>query len=443
MKTRLTLLAALCFAIFVTLFVANTWAASNEKVLHSFNFNSFNSSGRDGSFPLAGLIFDSAGNLYGTTSFGGIYGGGTVFELTPTADGGWTEKVLHNFSNNGSDGFWPTGGLAFDAAGNLYGTTYLGGSYYCYGGYKCGTVFELTRTTGGDWTEKVLHSFNGTDGSYVQAGLIIDSAGNLYGTTYGGGTYGDGTVFELTPNSHVADRGWTEKVLHNFNNDGTDGVYPYAGLIIDASGNLYGTTSYGGTYDCYDDDGYHCGTVFELTPMAGGVWKEKVLHSFGNGTDAAYPYGGLAFDAAGNLYGTTYGGGTYSDGTVFELTPNSHVADGGWTEEVLHSFGTGTDAAYPHGGLIIDAAGNLYGMTYRGGFYGYGTVFELTPRAGGDWTEEVLHSFNNNGTDGVDPYAGLMFDSAGNLYGTTYGGGAYSHGTVFEIVDDHARGNTP
>ncbi len=439
MRGKLSIGLRATLVIFVTLFTVSTWAASNEKVIYSFNFNSFNSNGRDGFSPLASLIFDSAGNLYGTTTDGGIHGGGTVFELTPTAGGGWTEKVLHNFSNNGSDGFWPTGGLVFDAAGNLYGTTYVGGGYYCYGGYKCGTVFELTRTTGGDWTEKVLHSFNGTDGFYASGGLAFDAAGNLYGTTYGGGTYGDGTVFELTPNSHVADGGWTEKVLHSFNHHGTDGVYPYAGLIIDAVGNLYGTTVYGGTYDCYPD--YCGGTVFELTPTAGGGWREKGLHNFGNGTDGAYASGGLAFDAAGNLYGTTYGGGTYGDGTVFELTPNSHVADGGWTEKVLHNFNNDrTDGVDPNGGLIIDAAGNLYGMTYMGGSYGYGTVFELTPGAGGDWTEEVLHSFNNNGKDGVDPYAGLIFDSAGNLYGTTSGGGSYSHGTVFEIVDDPREG---
>src|ERR1019366_934096 len=211
------------------------------KVLYSFIHN-----GTDGGFPQAGLIFDAAGNLYGTTSEGGTSsscsgGCGTVFELTPTAGGGWTEKVLHNFNSNGTDGANPYAGLIFDAAGNLYGTTTVGGTYYY------GTVFELTPTAGGGWTEKVLHSFNynGTDGNNPQASLTIDAAGNLYGTTSGGGTYGNykGTVFELTP---AAGGDWTETVLHNF--VGPDGAAPLAGLIFDAAGNLYGTTSGGGTY---------------------------------------------------------------------------------------------------------------------------------------------------------------------------------------------------
>src|SRR5664279_2753958 len=300
----------------VSLFMTSTWAAAQERVLHNFNNN-----GTDGTFPQAGLIVDGAGNLYGTTVDGGTYGWGTVFELTPTAGGGWTETVLYSFGNNGTDGMWPYAGLIFDAAGNLYGTTNSGGTY----GYW--TVFELTPTAGGGWTEKVLYSFNanGTDGYGPVAGLIFDAAGNLYGTTLGGGTYYSGTVFELTP---AAGGGWTEKVLHNFNENGTDGALPRAPLIFDAAGNLYGTTEYGGTY--YDSD---LGTVFELTPAAGGGWTEKVLHNFGIGRDGTDPLAGLIFDAAGNLYGTTEYAGNYGAGTVFELTP---TAGGGWTEKVLH-----------------------------------------------------------------------------------------------------------
>src|SRR5208337_2813918 len=202
--------------------------------------------------------------------------------------------------------------------------------------------------------------------------------------------------------------GWTEKVLYSFKFTGMDGTYPNPGLIFDAAGNLYGTTSYGGAYGSY-------GTVFELTPTKGGGWTEQVLHSFNyDGTDGADPFAGLIFDAAGNLYGTTQSGGTYGPGTVFELTP---MQGGGWKEQVLYSFNfNGADAEYPYAGLIFDKAGNLYGTTeaggthYRttrfGGTYNVGTVFELTPTQGGGWTEKLLHSFNNTGKDGYRPYAG-------------------------------------
>jgi uncharacterized repeat protein (TIGR03803 family) len=205
-------------------------------------------------------------------------------------------------------------------------------------------------------------------------------------------------------------RSWaaTETVLHSFHPEIPDGVYLYAGLIFDHAGNLYGTTQQGGTY------GF--GTVFELTSRAGGGWTENVLYSFGaNGTDGVEPYAGLIFDDAGNLYGTTFVGGTYNGGTVFELTPQ---AGGGWTEKVLHSFGNGTDGFQPYAGLIFDGTGNLYGTTYGGA----GAVFELTPQAGGGWTEKVLHRFNSNGTDGYLPLGGLILDAAGNLYGTTQHG---------------------
>jgi uncharacterized repeat protein (TIGR02543 family) len=434
-KTLSIGLRAVLAIIAATLFVTSTWATAQEKVLHNFNNN-----GTDGFLAQAGLIFDAAGNLYGTTSSGGTYTYGTVFELTPTAGGGWTETVLHSFGN-GTDGAYAYAGLIFDAAGNLYGTTSGGGAY------DGGTVFELTPTAGGGWTETVLYSFgNGTDGNGPSwAGLIFDAAGNLYGTTQGGGVYtscnssnGCGTVFELTP---TAGGGWTEQVLHSFNGNGTDGFYPQAGLIFDAAGNLYGTTQFGGNFggNCYT---FGCGTVFELMPSRGGGWTEKLLYNFTGGTDGAEPYAGLIFDAAGNLYGTAAYGGTHyycytGCGTVFELTP---AAGGGWTAQVLHTFGNGADGQNPTASLIFDAAGNLYSTTTGGGTYLDGTAFELTPTAGGGWTETVLHNFNNNGADGVWPEASLIFDAAGNLYGTTYGGGVYTScnnyvgcGTVFEL----------
>jgi uncharacterized repeat protein (TIGR03803 family) len=401
-------------------------AAAQEEVLHSFG------KGMDGRFPEAGLTIDSKGNLYGATGEGGADGGGMVFELTPKAGGGWTEKVLHNFPSDDKDGAYPLASLVFDTAGNLYGTTEYGGSE------ASGTVFELTPEAGGKWTEKVLHSFNenGTDGyNPQQASLILDAAGNLYGTTPFGGPLGGcsdlgcGTVFELT---HKAGGKWTEKVLHSFHDNGKDGYDPEARLILDTAGNVYGTTTYGGGASTY-------GTVFELTPKAGGRWAEKVLHRFDyNGKDGVNPYAGLILDTAGNLYGTTGGGGAYTYGTVFELT---HKAGGKWTEKVLHNFNdNGKDGYLPAASLIFDSAGNLYSTTNVGGASGAGcggegcgTVFELTPKAGGRWTEKVLHSFSDNGKDGVSPYAGLIFDAAGNLYGTTYFGGASGVGTAFEI----------
>ena len=241
----------------VTVAVTNTWAAVNwnEKVLHNFN-------GSDGSASRSGLIFDAAGNLYGTTYTGGTYNYGTVFELSPMVDGGWSETVLHNFNNNGSDGWGPLSALTFDAAGNLYGTTAQGGTYSC-GKLGCGTVFELSPMPGGGWMETVLYSFgNGTDGVYpIYGALIFDAAGNLYGTTSSGGTHncqgigGCGTVFKLSPTG-------TETVLYSF--DHYDG--DWAGLIFDATGNLYGTTEYGGTNQC-DGPLPGCGTVFELSPV--------------------------------------------------------------------------------------------------------------------------------------------------------------------------------
>ena len=396
----------------VTLFAATLCAAS-ERVLHPFDDN-----GEDGLYPYAGLVFDSAGNLYGTTSKGGAYGVGTVFELTRGAGGDWTETVLHSFNDNGKDGTYPYAGLVFDTAGNLYGTTFLGGTY------NGGTVFQLTPKTGGGWTEAVLHSFNpaGKDGFNSYASLIVDAAGTFYGTTVDGGAYSGGTVFELT---RGAGGHWRETVLHNFNPGAADGSGPYGGLILDKAGDLYGTTSAGGAYDY--------GTVFKLTPQAGGVWREKVVHSFNDdGKDGFNPYAGLTFDALGNLYGTTLYGGIYNVGAVFELT---HKAGEGLTEKVVHSFddnGSGGDS--PYAGVIFDASGNLYGTTFYGGAYGDGMVFELTPKSsGGAWTETVLHNFNNNGKDGFNPYAGLIFDADGNLYATALDGGAYTYGAVIVI----------
>jgi len=397
-------------AIFALILFVTESGVSQETVLHSFY-----DKGRGGFGPAAGLISDASGNLYGTASGGGSDGSyGTVFELTPKAGGGWMEKVLHAFDY--SDGYLPEAGLIFDDAGNLYGTTAGGGAH------NYGAVFELKPGGGGSWTEKVLHSFGGKDGQNPEVGLIFDAHGNLYGTTAYGGAYDDGTVFELT---RAVGGSWRERVLYSFDAGEGMSIIP-SGLILDASGNLYGMTGSGP------------GTVFELMPGAGGSWTETVLHQFTGGPNDGYgPLGGLIVDAAGNLYGTTGWGGAYSGiflgwGTVFELSP---ATGGGWTEQILHSFNdNGDDGWHPETGVIFDAAGNLYGTTLSGGAYVYGTVFQLTPTTGGGWTETVLHGFDDNGTDGQSPSAGVILDSAGNLYGTTASGGAYGYGTVFEIT---------
>jgi len=414
-----------------------------EKLLYSFGATS-----TDGDIPLGNLIFDTAGNLYGTTEYGGAnqitYAGkttyaGTVFELSPATGGGWTEKVLYNFGATATDGAHPLANLVLDSKGNLYGTTYGGGQW------GLGTAFELSPGSGGTWTETILHSFGGylTDGEVPESGLVFDSKGNLYGTTEAGGAYdttwggasnGFGTVFELSP---VTGGGWTETVLYSFNYlSGTDGYYPTTGVVFDSKGNLYGTTTSGGSGQDLEGGG----TVYELVPAGGGGWTEKVLYSFGGGSTNGYRIdGGVILDAAGNIYGTAASGGNGFDldGTLFELSP----VGGGWTETVLHSFGAyETDGINPNAGLIFDAAGNLYGTTSGGGANGYGTVFQMTPVTGGGWTESVLHSFNLTATDGANPYASLILDASGNLYGTTAFGGANgpstgttTGGAVFEV----------
>jgi uncharacterized repeat protein (TIGR03803 family) len=339
----------------VILCVASAWGQSQFKTLHKFTH------GKDGGGPVAPLTFDQAGNLYGTTVRGGTFGQGAVFRLTPNANGGWTEKVLHHFTGDGKDGRVPVAPLTFDQAGNLYGTTIEGGAT---GG---GTVFKLTPNQDGSWTESVLYGFcslsNCGDGDKPNAGLTLDQTGNLYGTTFGGGNL-NGVVFKLTPNQ---DGSWSESVLHSFCTffNCRDGASPDASLIFDDAGNLYGTTR-GGP-----------GVVFKLTPRQNGSWSERVLYSFcslSNCRDGASPYASLIFDDAGNLYGTTQGGGI-GYGVVFKLAPNRI---GEWNETVLHKF-LDHPGASPYAGLIFDAAGNLYGTTMGDGNATFGSVFEVTP----------------------------------------------------------------
>jgi uncharacterized repeat protein (TIGR03803 family) len=382
------------------------WAQSKNKTLYRFT------GGKDGSSPASTLIFDKLRNLYGTTVDGGADNAGTVFSLSPTVAGSWTEIVLYSFTGS-SDGANPDAGLIFDSAGNLYGTTQNGGSSNCQG---CGVVFKLAPNSNGDWTESVLYSFlGGLDGGYPLAALVFDGSGNLYGTTESGGpgdcdvnnVHGCGVVFELTPGLNGS---WTESVPYGFAGQGIDGVFPVDALIFDAAGNLYGTTSFGGTQGS--------GTVFSLSPHPEG-WTETVLR------DVDSPEDGLVFDPAGNLYGTLFYG--RHRGTVFELSP----ATSGWTYQTLHIF-TGKDGANPAASLILDHSGNIYGTTTQGGAFSDGVVFKLVPNSRGGWTEHVLWDFQ--GHPGAHPAAALVLDDAGNLYGTTTGDGKKTFGSVFEIT---------
>lgn len=364
-------------------------AASQQMVLYSFCATGDGFYCTDGEYPDAGLVRDDAGSLFGTTSGGGAGGAGTAFELTPNKSGtAWTHKVLYRFCGQG--------------------------------GGNC------------------------TDGAYPEAELLRDAAGRLYSTTQYGGAVNEGTVFALTPPAAGKTR-WSEKVLYSFCQlaDCADGAYPVAGLIEDASGNLYGTTEYGGTRTV--------GAVFELTPPPAGetAWTETVLYSFCTlvgCSDGEYPEARLIRDPSGNLYGTTYYGGADDEGVVFELTPPA-TGQTAWTETVLYSFcaqADCTDGERPEARLSRDPSGTLYGTTSEGGAYDAGTVFALTPPSGGAtlWTETVLHSFCARGgkdcTDGSYPDAGLNLDAQGNLFGTTNEGGAFgggdSGGTVFELI---------
>ena len=321
-----------------------------------------------GSAPQARVIFGSDGNLYGTTTEGGVsdcdFGCGTVFRLRPPATAcksaicPWTETVLHSFVAL-PDGSTPgTGDLVFDQTGNIYGTTTGGGLNLCLGA-PGKVVFKLTPSRL-HWTESIVYSFTGgNDGSLPEAGVIFDNAGDLYGTAFEGGGNFSGTVYELMPSGS----GWTEKTLHSFQR-ATEGAFPAAGLIFDPSGHLYGTASFGGSGGG--------GTVFSLTP-SGGSWIFSVLHSFvGNGTG---PDGSLVMDAVGDLYGVVNSGGGFGFGSAFELTPSGD----GWTFTSLHDFTGGTDGKFPFGNVTLDANGNLFGTASEGGAFGEGVVWEIVP----------------------------------------------------------------
>jgi uncharacterized repeat protein (TIGR03803 family) len=333
------------------------------------------------------------------------------------------------------DGAAPVSGLSSDAhSHNIYGTTQAGGTESCYGFTEgCGTVFELIpRQLGeGQWQERIVYEFEGVaDGGTPQGSLISDPSGNLYGTTEFGGNTTACIVFGCGVVFELkrSAHGWTEEIIHAF--AGADGSQPTSGLIFDNDGNLYGTTAFGGNVNCSSVRGSPgCGVVFELKRNGSG-WSEQVLHAFSE-TDGANPYAGLAMDHEGNLYGTTYDGGNGA-GVVFELKPNSETAsDGVWSEIILENFLGNISDGTPNAGVTLDDEGNVYGTTDLGGEYGSGSVFELTESAGA-WSETLLHSFTG-GSDGSYPSGGVSFDREGNLYGTTAGGGHYLSGVTFQL----------
>lgn len=387
-------------------------ARATEKVLYAF------SGGSDGGGPNGAVAFDSSGNVFGTTHFGGITscggnvggGCGVVFELSPTS-GVWKESALYAFGDS-SDGGFPNAGVILDKSGNLFGTASTGGNFGCSIG--CGVVYELVKNN--NWNENVLHTFTGGDGQFPNAILLSAASGTLYSTTWYGGSTGNGTVFALTPSGSA----WTQRVLYSFNGT-ADGSAPAAGVVADAAGNLYGTT--------YKFDGANDGVAYELLKRSHGSWKDRVLYSFtgeGGGED---PYAGLLMASKRKLYGTTIEGGSNGGGAAFELTLGGHHR---WTEHDLYVFGGSGDGSTPYGGLVADARGNLFGTTLFGGANNAGTVYELSPGHGSSWKERILYSFTG-GSDGGNPGGTLTFDTIGNLYGTA-GGGQSGNGVIFEIV---------
>jgi hypothetical protein len=374
-------------------------------------------------------------------------------------NGGWSETVLHIFGGKQTgDGATPAGGLIVNDSNKLYGTTAYGGTGDCLllgGEVGCGTVYEMTSPTvpGGTWNETVIYSFQGGTDGYVPVGnLVFDDAGNLYGATYYGGGFGVcdqgiypncGTIFELSPPKNKGGL-WTEKVLYSFKS-GTDGANPNGNLVFDRKGSLYGTTFFGGNQGCPQDSGVGCGTVFKLSPPAkkSYTWSYEVLHRFNNGPqrtqgDGVNPASGVILDEKGVIYGTTISGVT-AEGTLFALTPP--VKSGGpWKETLRHSFGIMHEDGWGPLGLLLDAKGNLYGLTVSAGKYGDGIIFRLTQQSKNrkPWTYGNLYSFMGK-PDGEEPNGYLILDHGSNLYGVTQIGGTGpckegGCGTVFEFT---------
>lgn len=413
-RSRMTPATILLIVLLPSTFFVHPAQAQTLIVLHSFQGVQRGEKLGDGADSWAGLVRDAEGNLYGTTYAGGIYrdgGYGTVFKVDP----GGTEAVLHRFTG-GKDGIYPAfGSLLLDSGRNLYGTTSYGGAY------DNGIVFRIDPTG----KETVLYAFSGkTDGGVPYSGLISDAAGNLYGTTTMGGDLncindddqpGCGTVFRI-------DKRGKETVLYSFTGTGGDGEAPWAALTRDGRGNLYGTTMMGGDLSCTNPDGYPgCGTIFRLDSAG----HETVLHTF-VASDGSNPEGGpLTMDVAGNLYGTAFFNGPNNTGTIYKV-------DAAGNYSVLYAFPDAANGEGPNGELLIGDGGNLFGVTCCGGTNDFGVLFELLPTGQG---EIVLHKFAGGANDGLGPYAGVIADSKGDLYGTTQYGGSAGEGVVYKLTN--------
>jgi hypothetical protein len=391
--------------VIATVLLAVHSQAQTEQIIYTFT------GGTNGSSPQRGPVRDAKGNLYGVLESGGANGAGLVFELSRSSGGTWGYTVLYSFSFVGGDVAWPTSNLVFDRKGNLYGAAFVGGEN------GVGGIFELSRGSNGEWSEKVVYSFaGGADIAPTGSGLIIDSEGSLYGyrgiAYLSNGTMLYGAVIKIQADPNGV---WSEQVLHTFSG-GNDGSAPYGGqLTFDASGNLYGMAN----------DGLRdYGLVFELVHGTDGSWTEKVLHAFTGGAEGSALSTPLAVDSRGNVYGA-------STWAIFDLEPG---ADGTWSKKILHTFAGGSDGAYPDSGISLAPSGNLYGTTNQGGAH-VGTVFELSPESNGNWSEKILHRFAANGHDGFYPaYAPLVVDTEGNIYGITESGGESNQGLVFEVT---------
>jgi uncharacterized repeat protein (TIGR03803 family) len=428
MLVRPTFAGLLSLFFGLSIALAASAAAANAKLNVLFRF----AGGTSGANPVGPLISDAAGNLYGVTQTGGVAKVGLIFELSPPAKKGgrWTETVLYSFTGK-ADGGYPAAGLAFDRAGNVYGTTYYGGN--C--AYDCGVVFELTRAKASSWRYSVIHAFAGvgTGGGGQPVGSpVVDSAGNLYGTTYYGGykTCTNfpgpcGMVYRLAP---PASKGgtWVETVLYSFSGV-PDGQFPGKGVTLDLNGNVFGTTSEGGTGRCTDGSGLTigCGTLFELSPASGGGWSEAVLHDFNvtqNGPSTV-----LQLEADGSLIGA-------ANYHLFQLSPPKSPG-GTWNERVLYVFPEGIAGTIPGSALVPDGKGNLFGTTVTSGLSGYGTVYELSPPAKADspWTVTTLQTFSG-GLNSEQPLGGVIFGTDGALYGAASNTAANRGGFVFRLT---------
>jgi uncharacterized repeat protein (TIGR03803 family) len=400
LSNALTAFAAL------TILASAAWGAA-PKIIYNFGGDA------DGEYIDSDLVIDGAGNLYGTSVQGGAFGSGTVFQLSPSASG-WTHTVLYSFTG-GADGGEPYKGVTVDGQGNLYGTAVTGGGGSCEGG--CGVAYKLTNS-GGVWTQSVIHTFTGgDDGSGPGTGLTLGPNGSIYGVTPTGGANGQGVVFLLRPS---ASGKWHLTVIHAFTG-GDDGAGGSAGRLLLSKGILYSATTVGGANGK--------GVVYQLAHKAGG-WQLTTLYAFKGQPDAGFPYGALAFDSHGNLYGTTYYDGANDLGSVYQL---AHQPDGSWKESVLYSFQGGRDGAGSISNVVFDKNGNLYSTTSEGGAgCDCGVIFKLTPGADGEWTESVTYRFKG-APDGGFVYNGMVGDSAGNFYGSTVHGGTGDDGAIYRF----------